>query len=365
MNHDQGVVKEQGKAIHRIEIQNRKYLGNKYRLLGFLKNAITQRVPLIGSFGDLFCGTGVVSFELGKEAESLVANDMLYSGYVVCQAFFGQQSRDLDLNKIESLLLELKELAPSRGYFFQTFGGNYFTPENAAQIDSTREAIALWEKLGRITQSEKWQLLTSLIYAVDKAANIVGQYDAYMKNMGAPVYSQEGHHLVDVNVYRPLQLGLPCSRPHGDARILQQDANRVISEHRFHVLYLDPPYNNRQYIDLYHVLENLAIWHKPEVFGKTRKFERRHLKSDFSRKKRAAKALANLISKARAEHIFLSYNNEGMLKENEIQGILSTRGKVEKIEEDYQVFGKGAGQSRRRMVKEQLYYLKPLKSPQK
>ncbi|MBU4457771.1 MAG: DNA adenine methylase, partial [Candidatus Omnitrophica bacterium] len=32
------------------------------------------------------------------------------------------------------------------------------------------------------------------------------------------------------------------------------------------VAYIDPPYNARQYINFYHVLENLAKWEKPVEF---------------------------------------------------------------------------------------------------
>ena len=49
----------------------------------------------------------------------------------------------------------------------------------------------------------------------------------------------------------------------------------------FDFCYIDPPYNSRQYSDAYHLLENLALWKKPEVFGKAKKMDRSHIKSKY------------------------------------------------------------------------------------
>ena len=122
------------------------------------------------------------------------------------------------------------------------------------------------------------------------------------------------------------------------------------------VLYLDPPYNSRQYVDLYHVLENIALWSKPPVTGKTRKFDRTGLRSAYSRRSTAASALRELLQKAKAAHIFLSYNSEGIVPDEEIEAMLRRKGRLQVFETEYNVFGNGAGRSRRRKVRERLFY---------
>ena len=42
-------------------------------------------------------------------------------------------------------------------------------------------------------------------------------------------------------------------------------------------------------------------------------------------------------------HLFVSYNSEGIIPDDEIYTILKTRGKVEMCETEYPIFGRGAG----------------------
>jgi adenine-specific DNA-methyltransferase len=121
--------------------------------------------------------------------------------------------------------------------------------------------------------------------------------------------------------------------------------------------YYDPPYNGRQYCDNYHVLENIARWEKPPVFGKTRKFDRTGLRSPFSQRTQAADALRRLVAGTRARHVFLSYSSEGILPREEILSILSVAGEASVLEIPYPVFGNGAGVSVRRNVTEYLFHV--------
>jgi len=105
------------------------------------------------------------------------------------------------------------------------------------------------------------------------------------------------------------------------------------------------------------VLENLARWEKPPLFGKTRKFDRAALRSPFSQKAQAAGALQRLVEGTHAAHIFLSYSSEGILSREEIHALLSSRGETRIMEIPYPVFGNGAGVSVRRSVIEYLFHV--------
>jgi adenine-specific DNA-methyltransferase len=121
--------------------------------------------------------------------------------------------------------------------------------------------------------------------------------------------------------------------------------------------YYDPPYNGRQYCDNYHVLENLALWKKPPLAGKTRKFDRRGMRSPFCSRSLAAEALRRLVRGTAAFHLFLSYSSEGILGGEEIRAILGESGEVRRWECPYPVFGNGAGVSQRRSLTEYLFHL--------
>lgn len=86
------------------------------------------------------------------------------------------------------------------------------------------------------------------------------------------------------------------------------DANELIKNIEGDLLYLDPPYNSRQYCDAYHLLENVARWEKPEDYGIARKMDRTSIKSNYC-KTSATKFLEDLIENAKTKYILLSYNN--------------------------------------------------------
>ena len=346
-----------------VQPHNRKYLGSKNRLIDFITSTILSQVGQIEVFADLFAGTGVVGTAFRAHSSKVIANDLLYSNYVVNRAFLTSTENDVDLDRVAELVEELNRCRPVHGYAHANYSDTYFTEANAARIDGIRETIDLLAAQRRCSEQERLVLLTSLLFAVDKAANTVGQYDAFLKHIrgdapgrGSPAAGDK--HLIDSNVRKPLSLRVPEIELAGNRfnEVFNLDANQLVHQLDADVLYLDPPYNTRQYVDCYHVLENILRWDKPALRGKTRKFPRDHLKSRYSRKAEAAAALEELIRAARAEHIFLSYNNEGIIPEQTIREILGRRGTVQVFCREYSVFGNGAGSARKRSLVERIFY---------
>jgi adenine-specific DNA-methyltransferase len=162
----------------KFQIQNRRYLGNKFKLAGFIADIISEKCGKIESLCDIFAGTGVVGQKFNDEKTKIVSNDILYSNFIPLKTFLG--STCLDLNEIKRKLEHLNRLnSTSDNYFSINYGGTYFTHENANKIGAIREEI---EKIAK-NDEEKFILITSLIYATDKIANTVGHYDAYRKKM--------------------------------------------------------------------------------------------------------------------------------------------------------------------------------------
>lgn len=351
---------EQRKPLY---VENRKFIGSKTDLLGFIGGVVASRAPEAVHVADLFCGSGVVAYYFASRGLRVTAADNLYHNYLAARCFIGGRPGEVDWQEIGARLAFLEKLPPVEGYCWQQYGGRYFTPENAGRIDAVREQVARWRDEGEIGEQENAVLLTSLIYAADKVANTCGQYDAYLKHLGKAPYSQEGTHQVDANVYKPLVLGLPQVVESEQNQALCGDANQLAPQVECDLLYLDPPYNTRQYVDNYHVLENIARWEKPPLVGKTRKFHREHLKSPYSRRNQAAASLAALIRRSRCRHILLSYNNEGIITDQEILAILGQRGHVEVFTQAYAIFGHGAGRSKPRSIQERLFYCRVSRPP--
>jgi len=333
----------------KFQMQNRRFLGNKYKLLGFIEDIVNEKCNGFNSFCDIFAGTGVVGERFNEKDIKLISNDLLFSNYFPIKTFLGSTMIDLDALKEKINLLNDLETNQDN-YFSVHYGDTYFTLENARKIGAIREKI---EKIAD-NKNEKATLITALLYATDKVANTVGHYDAYRKKL---------------DTTQPIQLLMPDINlgNNNNNEILREDANVLIRKISCDVLYIDPPYNSRQYCDAYHLLENLATWEKPQVHGKAKKMDRVHLKSEYCLKT-ATKAFNDLIRNADCKHILISYNNTGeskdgrsnaRIKDGEIIDILKNKGKVEIFERDYKAFT--AGKSDTNGHTERVFYCKTTK----
>jgi len=315
-----------------FEINNRRYLGNKFKLNSFIKEIVDSECGQFDSFADLFAGTGVVA-SLFKD-KKLIVNDILYSNFVCHQAWFGTES--YDINKIKQLIEKYNNHNESKeNYFSKNFSNTYFSKKICKKIGFIRQDIENLYKSSYINEREKFILITSLIYAMDKIANTCGHYDAYRKNS-------------DFN--DKLVLLVPKITKNNKKNEIYNleisDLSKCISAD---VIYLDPPYNSRQYSDSYHLLENVAEWQKPNIFGVAKKMDRSHIKSDFCTSK-APKAFDNLIQSLDAKYILLSYNNMGnkgdgrsqaKISDKDILDTLNKKGKVTIFTRSYKAFTTG------------------------
>ena len=171
---------------------------------------------------------------------------------------------------------------------------------------------------------------------MDGVANTVGHYDAYLKQR---------------QVLKPLELKLPMVQTDlQDNQIYRENANLLVRNIKADLVYIDPPYNSRQYGDAYHLLENIIRWHKPKVVGVAKKMENREdVKSKYSTRK-APEAFEDLIQHIQAKYILVSYNNmakkgnsrsNAKISNQEIIDILTRKGKVEIFNTPFQPFSSG------------------------
>jgi adenine-specific DNA-methyltransferase len=242
----------------------------------------------------------------------IISNDLLYSNYTALNTFLKTENLEGLSEKIDYL----NNLKPQENYYSKNFGDTYFTMENAMKIGTIRDFI------DDIAESENQKniLLTSLIYATDKVANTVGHYDAFRKKM---------------DTTKPLKLLMPKIETNLNQfnQVFNQDANQLISKIESDILYIDPPYNSRQYSDAYHLLENLTHNNKPQVFGKAKKMDRQKIKSNYCTKQ-AVSSFYDLISKAKTRYILISYNNTGEKKDGRSNARISDQEIIEILEQE-------------------------------
>ena len=98
------------------------------------------------------------------------------------------------------------------------------------------------------------------------------------------------------------------------------------------VVYLDPPYNKRQYAAYYHVLETIVAGDKPEVGGVTGLRPWRAKSSPFCFRKTALSSLTRLCGVLGAKDVFISYSSEGHINLSDLETGLRETGLVTTID---------------------------------
>ena len=124
-----------------------------------------------------------------------------------------------------------------------------------------------------------------------------------------------------------------------------KDINELIREVEGDVLYLDPPYNARQYCANYHVLETISRYDNPILSGKTGLRDYSDQKSDFCSKRTVQTVFEDLIANAKFKFIFLSYNNEGLMDLNLIKSIME-KYRISVATTEYRRFRADKGESK-------------------
>ena len=287
----------------------------------------------MGVVADIFSGTG--AFSSAFLDKIVITNDLLYSNYICNLAWFG--SEFVRLRFLRDILEKYNNLENlTANYMTENFSDTYFSEDDCTRIGFVREDIEMKFRSGVINERERAVLIASLIYAMDHIAKTCGHYDAYRKGI---IFDK---HL------KLFLLNVPERNFSGNC-CFNEDANELVKRIQPDLVYIDPPYNSRQYSDTYHLLENVACWKKPKVFGVARKMSRIGLKSDYCTR-RAVGALEDLVSNIRARYILMSYNNmasKGNTRSNarildeDILNILSSRGKVEVFSKRYKSFSAG------------------------
>ncbi|HHT56876.1 MAG TPA: Dam family site-specific DNA-(adenine-N6)-methyltransferase [Herbinix luporum] len=316
-----------------ITINNRRYLGNKYKLLPFITKVVKKECTNINTVADIFAGTGSVASAFTDK--KIITNDNMYSNYICHLAWF--DSRPYSEEKVINIINEYNSITVTEdNYMSINFANTYFSLEDCRKIGYIREDIERKYIQGEINSRERALLITSLLYAMDKIANTCGHYDAYRQG---------------ARFERHLELAVPKPKANLNKNNIcyNTDSNQLINEIEADLVYIDPPYNSRQYCDAYHLLENVARWEKPEVYGVARKMDRSSLKSDYCTQK-ATEVFEELIESVRARYILLSYNNmaekgnersNAKISDEDIMRILQKKGKVKIFSKKYKAFSTG------------------------
>lgn len=294
------------------------YIGSKYSLLDFIHETIAKVTGYKDgdnySFADLFAGTGVVGSYYKELGCTVISNDIQYYSYSIIKHYI-----ENDSSVRTDLFDYFNNLPGVEGFVYKNYCAgsgserNYFTDNNGKKCDAIRIELQRMFDCGEIDEHTYFFYLGSLINSIDKYANTASVYGAFLKHIKKSAQKEF--------ILEPLKI---INGPEG--KVYNENINDVVKHISGDVLYLDPPYNARQYYSNYHVLETIARYDNPILYGKTGLREAGHQKSDFCSKRTVEKTFDELIANSKFKYIFLSYNNEGLMPLETIQRIMSKYG---------------------------------------
>jgi len=330
------------------------YIGSKHKLLNFIKSTVYS---VVGNnltdkiFCDIFAGTGIVGRNFKTEVRKVIANDCEYYSYVLNKNYI---ENHIEIADKQNYIDELNYLPlNNNGFIYKNYcigggtGRQYFSDYNGKKIDTIRQKIEEWKSANKINSNLYYFLLASLLECADKVANTASVYGAYLKQLKKTAQKelilQPAIYELNENLHEVFNI----------------DSNILITQIEGDILYLDPPYNARQYGANYHLLNTIAKYDHFIPSGKTGM--RKYQKSNYCSSAKVSAEFENLIKNAHFKYIFLSYNNEGLMSVSNVKNIMQKYGKYDLAEIDYQRFKADKTESRNHKADKTKEYLHILK----
>lgn len=289
------------------------YIGSKRTLLPLFAQVFDRYVTADSVFADYFCGTGVVAnfVQARYPGVKIRANDLQTYASTITQAKLATYTA-ADVATIQSHYVIMNELQAD-GFFTEHYADKYFSRDNCRRIDGCRRYIQQLDTSELI----RTYLLAALLSAADSVANTAAVYGAYLKQIKA-------------SARLPLHLSvLPSiNAVAGDVIVTTENICTLQCDTELDVLYLDPPYNARQYGSNYHVLETLVKYDQPPLKGVT--LLPPYPKSSFCSKAgdKALQSLREVVQRFKWRTLLLSYSSDGIMSLVDIVNLLLDFGRV-------------------------------------
>lgn len=367
-----------------------RYLGNKNSIAEPIINEINRFCRPGDMICDIFSGTISVSMALKAHGYRVISNDISHFSYHFANCYLRNNSvpefdldrlgidandNDIITTKIDGirkkegfmflndeinekryrrivvLLHYLEKIADTdvdeqyrKHYFFNTYsedGNNsyfcskrgstghrrFFTPANAGRLDVIMNKIREWYQKGLLTELQYSLLISIVCESVEKISNTQGTYHDFQRED------------YDARALNPLTLRLPSfdivlstNNTHIIGKC--QDSLRFINKvPRHSLIYIDPPYNFRQYTSYYFMLNLLSSYceiNNLDSYFQNINFVRgQNMDDDFASTFCKANlfipSLTYLITNAPCNYVVLSYydgrNHENKGKEKNDSGI--------------------------------------------
>ena len=321
------------------------YIGSKFQLLDWITSNMKEKTGW-DSFankriGDMFSGTGIVSYYFRKHQAQVISNDAeLYSSIITyaftrsiytenCKKIIENFQKDIQDNKhLSTIGFITTHYSP-----YNSCERKFFTIENAQRIDYLRHSLEIIKE--NISFDEYQFILASILLSADAVSNVPAVYGCFLKNFKTK--AQKNLTLMPIHNN--------TSQAVDGSNTFNYDVLNIdfIRSFETDMVYLDPPYNARQYSKNYFPLNIIAK--TPEILltemplkGKTG-IPADCFISPFCKKGGVVeKAFDLLFRELKTKWIFLSYNSESIVSKEKMLDIMKNYGDASVIERDYKRF---------------------------
>lgn len=321
------------------------YIGSKFQLLDWITNHMKEKTNWVSfenkTIADIFAGTGIVSYYFRKQLSKVISNDAELYSSVISHAFTCSTFTESCKTIIEDFQKDIQENkhADTNGFITTHYSPQgtderkFFTIENAKRIDYIRNKL---ENIrNTISEDEYKFILASILLSADAVSNVPAVYGCFLKNFKAkanknltltPIHNNTSHVISG-------SIAFNCD-------VLNVD---FIESFEADLVYLDPPYNQRQYSKNYFPLNIIAkspvqLLNEEPLKGKTG-IPADCFISPFCKRTDVVESSFDLLfQKLKAKWIFLSYNSESTVSKQKMLEIMAKYGKASVIEREYKRF---------------------------
>lgn len=285
-----------------------KYLGNKNRLLEFISDVVKIKENGYKTCMDLCCGTGTVSEFFKINGVKCHSVDLMNYSYIITKTKIEINSKpEIDFSpyideKSDGFIME---------NYSESSGVCIFKDEIAKHIDGCRNLLENNKSL--LNEYQYSYILSSIIESSDFRSNVMGTYASFYKR-GWRNQANKKWSLNDIDIKNG-EIG----------KAYQSDVISFLKSFNQNVdfIYMDPPYNHRQYSDNFHLLETISLYDNPETKGKIR-VRKDSKKSNFCYKKKAVDEFIETfkLCSNKTNNFYISYNTDSLLSIELIKSLL-------------------------------------------
>ena len=357
-------IKEAPEKIHKPSLPPLRlnYIGSKFLLIDWITSSMLEKTGWTSfankRIGDMFAGTGIISYHFRKHQAQVVSNDAELYSSIITHALTRSVYTDKCKDIIEGLQRDIQdnkhlEAESDVGFItahYSPYGlceRKFFTIDNAKRIDYIRSclespssiaslsSLSSLSSIASLSLDEYQFILASIIISADAVSNVPAVYGCYLKNFKPKAEKQ----LILKPIHNNTTPAVSNSNTY-NCDVLNTD---FLTSFESDLVYLDPPYNARQYSKNYFPLNIIAktptqLLKEMPLKGKTG-IPTDCFISPFCKKGGVVEVAFNsLFKELRTEWIFLSYNSESLVSKEKMLDIMKKYGEASVIERDYKRF---------------------------